>query len=137
MSVNRLAWVGVAVVVLVVGALVVRTLRQDTATRTAKEPRLATTPSAAPAPRTEASPTGETPKPRVTEPDKRAEGSIYRAKAVLKSKGYYGGPLDNNFDRTVEDAIKKFQQDAGMTPNGRLDQKTYAALGIEVRGKRP
>jgi peptidoglycan hydrolase-like protein with peptidoglycan-binding domain len=136
MSVNRLAWVGVAVVVLVVGALVVRTLRQDTATRTAPEPRLATTPSAAQAPQTQA-PTGETPKPRVTEPGKRVEGSIYRAKAVLKSKGYYSGPLDNNFDHTVADAIKKFQQDAGMTPNGRLDQKTYAALGIEMRGKRP
>ena len=128
MSSNRLSWIGVGVVVVVVAILVARTVRQDEALA----PGGAVPGTADRAPVAQA--------PAVSQP--RGErgaavpSSIQRAKQVLKDKGYYDGPIDGNFDPTVSEALKKFQKDAGMRPTGNLDAKTYSALGVEVKSRR-
>jgi peptidoglycan hydrolase-like protein with peptidoglycan-binding domain len=129
MSANRLSWVGVVVVVAVVGVLVARTVRQDDALKTGEPPTPAQT---AARPATGAQPAAD----RVVEPGQPVKSGVQRAKEALQAKGYYKGPIDGNFDPTVIEALKRFQKDAGMRATGYLDQKTYAALGIEVK-RRP
>jgi len=134
MSTNRLSWVGVGVVVLVVAGLVVRTLRHDAATQSVQNTRRE---SVAPH-----SPAGADGGAAASEADNVASGdrvhsSVQRAKIVLKAKGFYEGPIDSNFDPTVIDALKKFQASVGMRATGYLDMPTYKALGIEVKNPRP
>jgi peptidoglycan hydrolase-like protein with peptidoglycan-binding domain len=127
MSSNRLSWIGVGVVVVVVAILVARTVRQDEALTPAGSAPVAA----------QRDPAAQ--RPVASERTERAPSvpsSIQRAKQVLKDKGYYDGPVDGNFDPTVSEALKKFQKDAGMTPTGNLDAKTYAALGVEVKSRR-
>lgn len=126
MSANRLSWIGVGVVVLVVGILVARTMRQDAP---AEAPRMT-----AAQPAGQASAPGE--RPRVAEQGARVPGTVHRAKQALKDKGYYQGPIDGNFDPPVIEALKKFQKDSGMVPTGHLDTKTHEALGIVVKSDR-
>ena len=130
MSTNRLSWVGVGLVVVVVGVLVARTVRQD---QTLRSP--ATEPRATRAPADDAGAKATERPAHATQPGDR-RSSVQRAKAALKEKGYYTGALDGNYDREVVDAVKKFQQDAGLKPTGNLDPKTYAALGVELRRQR-
>lgn len=49
-------------------------------------------------------------------------------KARLRNLGYYRGPLDETTDENTTEAIKAFQQDAGLDPSGEVDQKTRDAL---------
>jgi peptidoglycan hydrolase-like protein with peptidoglycan-binding domain len=129
MSANRLSWIGVGVVVLVVGGLVVRSLRQEGATTApvVNEAR----PS-----RSEAAPGAERPAhdPAATAGSRgeRKISSIQRAKILLKSKGFYAGEINGNLDEQTMEAVKKFQTSVGMQPTGYLDAKTYKAMGIEV-----
>lgn len=122
MSANRKAWFPVVLIVLVVGFLVVRTLRNPQGTAPGEADRSAST---------------QAPSARPPLPDslrgQRAISSVQRAKLVLKERGYWDGPIDSNYDPKLAEALKRFQADAGMKPTGHLDERTYAALGIELR----
>lgn len=137
MSANRISWIVAIVVVAVVAVLVVRTLQRDTAIQTAaadRPPR-----SQAPAQHDQEIPAV----PPVSSDSIRAAlqepgiSSIQKAKLVLKDRGYYTGPIDGNYEPTLAEALKRFQADQGMKATGYLDEKTYAALGIELRRPRP
>lgn len=132
MSSNRRAWILVSLVVVVVALLVVRTMRNDA--RLARERTAAASPHEGSTlrPGTER-PTSSGKK---KDPAERRVSSVERAKMVLKEKGYYNGPIDGNYDGAVADAVKRFQKDQGMEQNGYLNERTYDALGVEVRGKR-
>ena len=134
MSANRLSWIIATLVVLVVGFLVFRTLRNDTSTRTASMsmPRSETSsPGSAMTPRSSGSDTASA---RSSAP---RTSSVERAKLVLKVGGYYDGPINGNYDPPMIEALKRFQADKGMKPTGYLDPKTYEALGIPLRRQRP
>lgn len=55
---------------------------------------------------------------------------IQRAQSRLKEMGYNPGSIDGLWGNTTEAAIKKFQQDRGLSVTGKLDQVTKEALGI-------
>ncbi len=138
MSANRLSWILVVVVVAVVGFLVFRTLQHDASTRTAPAPGLA---QSAPPART---PAVRPPLPRNLDSLRaaaanrpREPSSVERAKMVLKERGFYTGPMNSNYDPVLADALKRFQKSVGMKPTGYLDEKTYLALGIQIRRQRP
>ena len=133
MSANRLSWIVAALVVLVVGFLVFRALRNDTATRTASMsmPSHSETTGSSVTPRPAGSDTA-----RARTPEERIS-SVERAKKVLKERGYYDGAIDGNYDAPMMEALKRFQADQGMKPTGYLDPQTYAAMGITLRRQRP
>ena len=138
MSANRLSWILVAVVVVVVGVLVFRTVQHDASTRTEPAPGAAQvtgpggTPAARPSVSRDPDSLRDAAANRVREPS-----SVERAKMVLQSRGFYSGPMNGNYDPEVAEAIKRFQKSVGMQPTGYLDEKTYTALGITVRRQRP
>jgi peptidoglycan hydrolase-like protein with peptidoglycan-binding domain len=130
MSANRTSWIVAGLVVLVVGFLVVRTLRNDTATRAPvhSEARAADPATEARMARARAR------RDSIAQiPPAERLSSIQRAKQVLKAGGFYDGPMDGNFDDRLTQALKKFQASKGMKPTGYLDHKTYEAMGIELR----
>lgn len=128
MSTNRLSWVGVGVVVLVVAGLVVRTLRHDAATQSGQSTRRESV-----APQAKAGADSGV----AAAAGDRVHSGVERAKIVLKAQGFYDGPIDSNFDPPMIEALKKFQASVGMRSTGYLDRPTYKALGIEVKKARP
>jgi hypothetical protein len=53
---------------------------------------------------------------------------IYRAQKKLKQLGYNPGPLDGVWGSKTQNAIRKFQQDNGLSATGRLDDETSRQL---------
>lgn len=49
----------------------------------------------------------------------------------LKELGYYKGSIDGIFGSKTENALKKFQKDANLTPDGIAGAKTYMKLGLK------
>ncbi len=47
---------------------------------------------------------------------------------ALKKAGYYNGPLDGKIGPGTRDAVRAFQQDNGMTPDGVVGRKTWSKL---------
>ena len=131
MSSNRKAWILVSLEVVVVALLVVRTMRNDA--RMARERTASLTPER-PKPRSGAEPSTSSGTDKA--PAERRVPTVERAKVILKEKGYYDGPIDANYDQAVADAVKRFQKDHGMEQNGYLNERTYTALGIELKKKR-
>jgi peptidoglycan hydrolase-like protein with peptidoglycan-binding domain len=138
MSAKRLSWILVAVVVVVVGVLIFRTVQQDASTRT--QPAAGGSPATSPG----RAPAASAPLHR--DPDSlraaaatrpREPSSVERAKMVLKQRGFYSGPINSNYDPELAEALKRFQKSVGMQPTGHLDEKTYTALGVQVRRQRP
>jgi peptidoglycan hydrolase-like protein with peptidoglycan-binding domain len=135
MSGNRLSWILVAIVVVVVGVLVFRTVSHDASTRSdAGSQRTQAAPERAPgsSPKVGANPDSV----RAAKANNRQPNSVERAQAVLKERGFYSGPISGSYNPEVAEAIKKFQKSVGMKPDGYLNEKTYTALGIEIRAKR-
>lgn len=50
------------------------------------------------------------------------------AQGRLKNLGYYTGPLSGSVDDDTTDAVRRFQQDAGLPVTGQLDTATQSAL---------
>lgn len=59
--------------------------------------------------------------------DPDAVGKVQRN---LKDWGYYDGGVDGYFGYRTEQAVKKFQQKHGLTPDGICGPKTLEALGL-------
>lgn len=49
---------------------------------------------------------------------------------ALAEKGYYTGPLDGKWNPSCVDALKKFQQDQNLGPDGKLGALSLIALGL-------
>ena len=46
-----------------------------------------------------------------------------------RKQGYNPGPVDGVWGKKTESALKKFQQDNGLSVTGKLDEKTQKKLG--------
>ncbi len=54
----------------------------------------------------------------------------------LNDHGYNAGPVDGIMGPRTRGALKEFQQANGLNEDGRLDQQTLAALGVEQSSPR-
>ena len=55
---------------------------------------------------------------------------IAGAQLLLMRQGFYNGGIDGLFGAGTEQAIRAYQMQIGLRPNGRLDTETLAALGL-------
>ena len=58
---------------------------------------------------------------------------IRRVQEVLLEKGFYHGRVDGEFGPDTRQALILFQRREGMEATGRIDERTYAALGVSGR----
>jgi N-acetylmuramoyl-L-alanine amidase len=49
---------------------------------------------------------------------------------VLAEKGYYTGPVNGVWGPECVEALKRFQQDQSLTPDGKLGALSIIALGL-------
>src|SRR5262245_32060416 len=59
---------------------------------------------------------------------------VREAQMALKNRGYDPGEMNGMVSSQTQDAIRQFQMANGLPITGRLDQRTQAALGINVKG---
>jgi hypothetical protein len=57
---------------------------------------------------------------------------VANAQQSLNLRGYNAGVVDGLYGRGTRAAVIAFQQDAGLTPSGELDQSTLAALNVNA-----
>lgn len=55
---------------------------------------------------------------------------VFAVQQNLSAHGYYNGPIDGIYGWGTETAIKNFQQDNNLPVTGRVDTRTYDALGL-------
>ena len=56
--------------------------------------------------------------------------TIRRAQLALNARGYNAGPADGQWGQSTMDAVRKFQQTAGLPVTGELGPNTLNALGV-------
>ena len=56
------------------------------------------------------------------------ESVLRRVQERLSEEGHYEGAATGNFDNQTQDALERFQRDAGLEPTGLPDQATLAKL---------
>jgi len=64
-----------------------------------------------------------------------SEVDIRRMQEVLIEKGFFHGRVDGRFGPETRRALISFQQREGIEASGRLDERTFAALGISSRSE--
>ena len=57
---------------------------------------------------------------------------VEHAQAMLRGLGYEPGRSDGYYDLKTEIAVKAFQNEAGLQPSGKIDEKTAAALEQKI-----
>ena len=65
--------------------------------------------------------------PRQTAPTPQRYMEIQQA---LATKGYYTGPVDGTWDASCTDALKRFQADQKLSPDGKIGALSLIALGL-------
>jgi hypothetical protein len=74
--------------------------------------------------------------PSGTSYERRAPATGYDSSTVravqqaLNSRGYNAGPVDGQFGAATQDAVRRFQQFAGLPATGELTPSTLSALGV-------
>jgi len=64
----------------------------------------------------------------------RYDSTLVRSvQQALNDKGYNAGSVDGQWGPATEDAVKRFQQSAGLPPTGELERPTLVALGVESK----
>ncbi|MET8135879.1 peptidoglycan-binding domain-containing protein [Streptomyces sp. NPDC005251] len=53
---------------------------------------------------------------------------VMEVQCLLKQCGYYAGPVDGSFGPVLTTALKRFQADRGLNPDGIVGPLTWAAL---------
>lgn len=49
---------------------------------------------------------------------------------ALVNRGYYSGPVDGHWNSDCVDALKRFQADQSLSPDGKLGALSIIALGL-------
>lgn len=57
-------------------------------------------------------------------------GKVTTIQTKLKNWGYYSGSVDGVYGKDTEDAVRKFQKQNGLTPDGVTGSATLKALGM-------
>jgi peptidoglycan hydrolase-like protein with peptidoglycan-binding domain len=65
----------------------------------------------------------------------RATATIRDAQRLLRSDGYYSGPVDGVDGPGTHAAIRRFQRDNGLAVTGRLTPRTLSTLGVPNSGE--
>ena len=55
---------------------------------------------------------------------------VSQIQTVLKNQGFYGGNVDGVFGSGTEKALKGFQKEYGLTPDGKAGAATLKAMGL-------
>lgn len=59
---------------------------------------------------------------------------VSQVQTILKNQGFYNGAIDGKFGSATETAVKAFQRDRGLTPDGKVGTLTLKALGMSSSG---
>lgn len=59
---------------------------------------------------------------------------VSQVQTILKNQGFYNGAIDGKFGSATEAAVKAFQRDRGLTPDGKVGTRTLKALGMSSSG---
>jgi peptidoglycan hydrolase-like protein with peptidoglycan-binding domain len=73
----------------------------------------------------------------VPRPELATARQITYAQSKLAALGYDPGPADGQLGSRTEAAIRKFQKDARLLGDGRIDDRLLARLDTEVRARAP
>ena len=66
-----------------------------------------------------------------TAPQGAYDSATVRAvQQALNSRGYNAGPVDGQYGASTQDAVRRFQQFAGLPATGELTPSTLSALGV-------
>lgn len=57
-------------------------------------------------------------------------GEVQLIQSRLKSAGYFNGVCNGKFRYDTTAALKKYQRDHGLIPNGVVSTKVYESLGL-------
>jgi len=60
-------------------------------------------------------------------------GRYQEIQQALASRGYYTGPVDGKWNSDSVDALKRFQTDQNLTPDGKLTSLSLIAMGLGPR----
>ena len=58
---------------------------------------------------------------------------VRNVQQALNDKGYNAGSVDGQWGPATEEAVKRFQQAAGLPQTGELERPTLAALGVSSK----
>ena len=72
---------------------------------------------------------GEEPVLRLTTPPMEGHG-VWELQERLAELGYYRGPIDSRFTAEVEEAVRHFQADRHLAPDGVVGTRTWQALAV-------
>ncbi len=67
---------------------------------------------------------------RTMAPSAYDASTIRSVQQALNDKGYNAGPVDGRWGIATQDAVRRFQQVAGLPATGELEPSTLAALGV-------
>ena len=56
--------------------------------------------------------------------------TIRSVQQALNDRGYNAGPIDGQYGTATQDAVRRFQQVAGLPVTGELERPTLNALGV-------
>ena len=86
------------------------------------------TPPASTEPVTPTPPPTPTPTPKSLQVGFKGSQEVREVQKRLKELGYYKGSVDGDFGTQTEKAVKEFQKANGLTPDGKVGEKTKAKL---------
>lgn len=66
-------------------------------------------------------------------PMQASPGSVLMIQQFLQQQGHYDGSLDGLWGPSTQEAVRRFQQQAGVEPDGHLSFQTLAAMGADVQ----
>jgi peptidoglycan hydrolase-like protein with peptidoglycan-binding domain len=55
---------------------------------------------------------------------------VMKTQEALKEKGYYDGPVDGLIGPNTRAGLRRYQQEQGLNPDGRLTRETAERLGV-------
>ena len=67
---------------------------------------------------------------RVVTPSAYDTSTIRSVQQALNDRGYNAGPVDGQWGAATQEAVRRFQQVAGLPSTGELGRPTLTALGI-------
>jgi len=67
---------------------------------------------------------------RTVAPSPYDASTIRSVQRALNDRGYNAGAVDGQWGAATQDAVRRFQQVAGLPATGELNQSTLAALGV-------